>query len=286
MIRRQIGLLISLVMLALALPGLARAGCADRKAACQVQAGAVSGSYHLVLPGGEAPPGGWPAVVMLHGWGSDGSGILAMSGVVRELTGRGYAVIAPDGSPREGRDGRQWLFPRQGRAAGRDEGAFLRAVANDAARRQGLNRARMVLAGFSVGSSMVSYVACDTPGSFAAYAPVGGSFWRPMPRACAGPVRLFHTHGWRDGTVPLEGRAVGGGTAVQGDVFAAMAIWRAANRCPRSQPDGFAGDPSFQIRRWSDCAPGASLVLALHPGGHVVPKGWATAMLDWFEAGP
>ena len=64
MIRRQIGLLISLVMLALALPGLARAGCADRKAACQVQAGAVSGSYHLVLPGGEAPPGGWPAVVM------------------------------------------------------------------------------------------------------------------------------------------------------------------------------------------------------------------------------
>ena len=43
------------------------------------------------------------------------------------------------------------------------------------------------------------------PGA-AAYAPVAGSFWRPHPdmEACAGPVDLLHTHGWRDKTVPLD----------------------------------------------------------------------------------
>ncbi len=239
-----------------------------------------TGSYHAVLPatGDDAPP----AVVFMHGWGGDGAGTLSNRGMVDALTARGYAVIALDGSPREGRNGRGWNFRAD--QQGRDDGTFAAAAADDAAARFGLDRARMVLAGFSVGGSMVSYVACATPDAFSAYAPISGNFWRPHPEACAGPVRMFHIHGWTDGTVPLEGRMLRGGAIQQGDVFGAMEIWRATNGCAKPNPDGFATVGDTQIRRWDEsCAPGSSLALALHAGGHKVPKGWADLMLDWVE---
>ena len=133
---------------------------------------------------------------------------------------------------------------------------------------------------------MVTYLACEAPESFAAYAPVSGGFWRPHPAGCAGPVRLLHTHGWSDTTVPLEGRFLGGGRFQQGDIFAGLEIWRAANRCPDQRPDAHAATGPFWRRSWTGCAPGSALELALFPGGHTVPEGWADLALDWFEALP
>lgn len=266
------------------LPQVSLADCAGVAGACRLDAAPTGGSYHLALPEGEAPQDGWPAIVFLHGWGSEGAAVMRNQGRVEAATARGYAVIAPDGTPREGRDGRGWLF-HPGNRDGRDEGAFLRSVADDAAESFGLNRERMVLSGFSIGGSMTSYVACEAPESFDAYAPVAGNFWRPHPKGCTGPVRLHHTHGWSDGTVPLEGRSIGDGALTQGDVFAAMEIWRKANRCSQANPDDVAHQGDFLIRSWSSCAAGTSLVFALHPGGHTVPFGWTDMVLDWYEAG-
>lgn len=255
--------------------GAAEAACGDDPGACTLP----GGSYHIVLP--DSGPPASPAVVFLHGFGSSGEGSLSNTGMVEAVLARGYAVIAPDGQPREGAQGRRWDFHPE-RPAARDEGAFIRAVADDAAARFGLDRGDMLLSGFSIGGSLASYVACADPGSFRAYAPVAGSFWRPHPTGCAGPVALFHTHGWQDGTVPLEGRVLGSGAA-QGDVFVAMQLWREAGGC-RLQPDAYDTKDAFQIRSWTGCATGAQLGFALHPGGHSVPPGWATLALDWYEA--
>jgi polyhydroxybutyrate depolymerase len=195
------------------------------------------------------------------------------------MLGRGYAVIAPDGQTRETGQGRSWDF-HPDRPATRDETAFLIAVADDAAARFGLDREAMLLAGFSIGGSMTSYVACQAPDAFAAYAPVAGSFWRPHPDACAGPVRLLHTHGRADRTVPLDGREISPGFR-QGNVFEAMELWRLTNGCspdPRTEPAGI-----YTVQRWTDCPPGADLRFALHEGGHSIPKGWARMAVDWFE---
>mgnify|MGYP005848792181 CR=1 FL=1 len=271
-------------------PGRALALCAGLMAASAAQAACGSdpgacilpaGSYHVVVPGGAGHA--MPAVVFLHGYGSSGAGALRNTGMVETLLARGYAVVAPDGQPRAGRQGLSWDF-HPARPARRDEGAFIAAVADDAAARFGLDRDAMLLAGFSIGGSLAGYIACATPGTFAAYAPVAGSFWRPHPEACAGPVDLFHLHGWRDGTVPLEGRVQGSGSA-QGDVFAAMAIWREANGC-RLQPDLFVQRGEILIRSWPTSDSGARIDFALHPGGHGVPPGWADLALDWFEALP
>lgn len=269
----------TLAALLLALPAAAQATCGPSPAPCALP----DGTYHIVLPETGARPA--PAVIYLHGAGGTGQSALGNRAMVDRLTRRGYAVIAPTGGRGFGaRTGRVWnSYPGRD---GRDERDFLLRVAADAAGRFGLDRDRMLLSGFSAGGVMVHYLACAAPRSFAAYASVAGGFWRPHPERCAGPVRLFHTHGWRDSTVPLEGRPLRGGALLQGDIFAGMEVWRAANGCTRPDPDGYAQTGPFWRRKWTGCTPGSALELALHPGGHGVPPGWAAMALDWFEALP
>ncbi|WP_406645300.1 alpha/beta hydrolase family esterase [Aliisedimentitalea scapharcae] len=261
------------------LAGQARAGCGTASEACSMD----SGRYHIVLPPpDEANNAGTaaPVVMVLHGYGGSGAGVLKMRTMVDGLTQRGYAVIAPTAERRNGGN-RIWVFYPGWE--GRDDAAFLRDVVADAANRFNVSDTRVLLSGFSAGAFMVNYLACATPEAYPAYAPVSGGFWRPMPTSCKGPVRLFHTHGWRDGVVPLEGRKLSNGKFEQGDIFAGLEIWRDANGCDGHKPGRTGQSGSFLYRSWNECAPGAALQLALFPGGHQVPKGWADLVLDWFE---
>jgi polyhydroxybutyrate depolymerase len=270
------------VTLGAALSGApASAGCGAAPDACRID----GGTYHVVLP--PDADGAVPALMFLHGWGANGEAMLNMPGLVETARVRGYAVIAPDGTPREGRNGYGWGFSPE-RPGPRDEIAFLKAVRDDAVARHGIDGAQVVLGGYSIGGSMTSYLACAEPGAFAAYLPVAGAFWHPLPTACAGPVDLFHTHGWTDGTVPLEGRILRGGeledegVIAQGDIWQAMQIWRAANGC-RPNASGHGETGIFWRRSWHDCESGKRLDFALFSGGHAVPEGWTAMALDWFE---
>ncbi len=255
--------------------GTSHASCGPDSGACEIQ----SGSYHIKLP--DTPRDDMPVVVFLHGFGGSGLGAISRDVMVEPLRARGYAVIAPDGVPRaEGRPASWTFYPGW---PGRDEAAFLKDVVADAADRFGTSADTVLLSGFSAGGFMVNYLACDAPETFTAYAPVSGGFWRPHPAECNGPVKLFHTHGWSDGTVPLEGRKLAGGRFQQGDIFAGLEIWRAANQCNDEKPTGFGRAGNFMLRVWSNCAEGGALEMALFPGGHTVPEGWADLALDWFE---
>ena len=269
----------AIALTCLACPSAAQEVCARDADPCET----ANGLYHIALP--DTPGGSLPAIVFLHGAGGSGRGSLGLSGAVDALTDRGYAVIAPDGQGREGRGGLFWAFRSDTGGDRRDEAAFLAEVVADAARRFGVEPERVALSGFSNGAFLVNYLACDTPDAFAAYLPISGGFWRPHPEECAGPVRLLHTHGWRDSTVPLEGRPLRSGRWLQGDVFEGLTIWRAANGCARPDPSGYATTGPFERRRW-DCVEGSALELALFPGGHGVPAGWAEMAVDWLDTLP
>lgn len=266
----------------LAFPALA--DCLDQSGPCKI----ATGEYHIARPPGVQ--GDVPAVMFLHGYGSNGAETMKNTGMVNAVLARGYAIIAPSGRDELGNEGRDWSFHPDFHEA-RDESAFLRAVLDDAAAKYGIDRDQVLLAGFSIGGSMTAYAACEDPDLARAYAPVSGNFWRPYPAGCAGPVRMLHTHGWTDTTIPLEGRFLGAadGAAVlvaQGDAFAAMEIWRATNGCTKMAADAFQMDGIFWHRRWDRCSPGSALEFVLWPGAHAVPKGWADMALNWFEALP
>lgn len=270
----KLGLAIAVAVLACA--NFAAADCNGLPEPCRLP----NGTYHIAMPDGTTGP--VPAIILLHGYGGEGQGMIRNKGMVSLMLARGFAVIAADGQPRENGKGRTWDF-HPDRPAGRDETAFLIAVADDAAQRYGLQRDHVLLAGFSIGGSMTSYVACAVPDAFAAYAPVAGSFWRPHPKACNGTVRLLHTHGTSDRTVPLTGREIMPGYR-QGNVFEAMEIFRMANRCASAKAEGNKKTGLYQIQHWTSCEPGSDLQFALHDGGHSIPKGWAQLAMDWFEA--
>jgi polyhydroxybutyrate depolymerase len=166
----------------------------------------------------------------------------------------------------------------------RDDLAFLAEVLDDAAA-QGIDRDRVLLAGFSRGASMVWDVACHRPEMARAYAPVAGAFWEPLPERCQSGADLFHTHGWADRVIPLEGHSVAGGALTQSDIFASLDILRAANRCEIEQPNVSSVEAGNIWRRcWTSCE-GGRIDLMLHSGPHGVPKFWLREALDWFEAG-
>ena len=247
----------------------------------------ADGEYLIALP--EDAAADTPAVMFIHGFGGSGEGVMRNRGMVDAFLSLGYAVIAPSGLQREGRSGGSWSFHPE-LSQRRDEVAFLTSVRDAAIERHGIDPVRILLSGFSIGGAMTAYLACADPNAFSAYAPLGGNFWRPHPTECAGPVRMLHTHGWTDGTVPLEGRVLRGEDSrdpealIQGDIFHALVIWRETNGCYQLKADRFETSGTFLRRAWDRCAPGSALELAVFPGGHVIPQGWADLVVDWYEA--
>ncbi len=250
----------------------AEANCGSQKSACKVAAG----SYHVSFPAGYSADKNFPAVVALHSWGASGQGLLRGGKMVRKLLARGYVVIAPEGLRRTDGAGSSWEF-RGG--ARRNDAAFIVSVADDAAKKFGLNRGRMMLAGFSVGGSMVHYTACKYPGSFRGFAPQSGNFWKPYPGSCGGGANFLHSHGRSDNTMPFAGRTIRPGLE-QGSLQTAMDMWSEANGCTSEKLSPGGGGITRQ--RWSGCNKG-SLAIDYYPGGHSVPGPWADRVITWFN---
>ncbi|MDW3224508.1 MAG: polyhydroxybutyrate depolymerase [Paracoccaceae bacterium] len=232
----------------------------------------------MIMPQAETPKG---IVMHLHGGGATGQGMLK-SGMARTAVARGYVFVAPTGYHPNARYKRNWSVRAGTMRFDRDDAAFLKDVLEDVRSRPALGAVPLLLSGFSRGGSMVWDIACQSPSFAEAYAPMAGAFWDDLPDSCEGPVKLFHTHGWNDRTVPLEGRSFGGGTVVQGDVWASLKLLRETNGCDKRQPERSSFEGEYWLRHWTDCTYG-QIELLLHQGGHGAPKGWSARMLDWFE---
>ncbi len=260
--------------------GGAVAACDPATAPCRYEM--ESGVYHAALPDG---PGPHPALVFLHGWGGTGAATIRNKGLVSAVTDRGYAFIAPTGQPRSGgRSGASWNSRAVTGDGVRDDVFFINTVLAHASKTLDVDRDRVLIGGFSGGGMMSWRIVCDRPETAAAYAPISGLMWRPLPEVCAGPAKLLHTHGWADPVVPMEGRSVAGGRITQGDLFVGLNLLRDAFACRADPPTDTELRGGYWRRAWTNCAPGAHLELAIHPGGHSIPKGWSKMALDWFEA--
>lgn len=244
---------------------------AQSRDACPADTGCrvASGSYRIVLPP-QAPAGRKVgAILYFHGYQGSAEEVIADAELVAVAGRLGVALIAPDGA------GRSWSFPGSP-ARHRDEFAFVGQVLDDVAARFPIDSARILASGFSQGGSMAWYLACRMPRRFAAFAPIAGAFWEPLPESCDGPrPPLIHVHGTSDTTVPLAGRTLRQGSR-QGDVFKSLAVF-APGGCTAGWAEAVRTAPAPEgliCRVATGCGSLARLELCLHGGGHVADAAW------------
>jgi polyhydroxybutyrate depolymerase len=245
-------------------PPKSRDGC-PAGSGCSV----ASGSYRIVLPPQAMAGRRVGAILYFHGYQGSAEEVIADPGLVTVARRLGVALIAPDGA------GRSWSFPGSP-ATQRDEFAFVGQVLDDVATRFPIDSGRILASGFSQGGSMVWSLACRMPRRFAAFAPIAGAFWEPLPERCEAPrPPLIHVHGTSDTTVPLAGRALRSG-ARQGDVFKSLAVIApggcAAGWAEGARAGGSAGELTCRVATGCD-GPGR-LELCLHSGGHEAAAAW------------
>ena len=275
MARRTVVLLAIAGWLAVSSPP---AGACGPDADCVVD----GGTYRVRAPSAWDGRSELPAAVFFHGWQDSAAGVMRNEGLGRVLSNAGVLLVAPNG------ENGDWNFPGLSVAPGtppRDELAFVDRVLADVAQHYPLDRSRLWATGFSIGGSMVWYEACMRGQAFAAYAPIAGAFWLPMPANCpGGPVNLSHIHGLTDAMVPLEGREPAPGF-VQGDVFAALGLLRGIDGC-EAAPTRFENDGPLMCRVWEGCTSGRSIRLCLHPFEHDLRPDWIADAWTWVQSLP
>jgi polyhydroxybutyrate depolymerase len=181
--------------------------------------------YVIHLPKDVQNP---PLIMALHGGGGDPSQFASASGLDRDGTRAGYAVIFPAGTGRRGDRLLTWNAGYCCGAAvrtGVDDLGFLSAVIEDAASRFGVDSTRVYLTGMSNGSIMSELYAAKNPRKVKAVAGVSGTLDVGRARV-GGPVPLLIIHGTADEMVPYEG-GVGDGSLTRTDFAPVSAVVKA-----------------------------------------------------------
>lgn len=244
-------------LLAAALAALSLAGPA---AACGTDTDCRVGDriYRIHVGADLGPRPG--ALVFAHGYRGSAAGVMKNASLRRMADDLGVALIALQGV--EGRWG--LAHAPAGRAVTEpEEMAYVEAVLADATGRFGLDPGRIVASGFSAGGMLTWTLACREGALFAGFIPVSGTFWDPVPRDCAGPVRpLVHIHGDDDPVVPQLGRPIG--QARQGKVPEALAMYADEGGFGAAERST-AGDMTCLSRTAPE---GTPLAFCQFPGGH------------------
>lgn len=229
--------------------------------ACGVETDCVIGerSYRISLPEGHGtkPLG---AVIYAHGYRGSAAGAMKNAALRSAAHAEGLAFVATKSATAD------WLVPgvpEDPAADGTIELDYYDAVVDDLARRFGIDRTRLIATGFSAGAMMVWNLACHRSETFAAFVPISGTFWEPMPESCPSePVNLIHIHGTADKVVPLEGRPIK--VSRQGSVPEALAMMA---RTGGYRADGRTVEGALSCEH-ARTPGGALLSFCTHPGGH------------------
>ena len=192
-------------------------------AACDSAGRCVVGDrhYYIAMPAGHDGTSEVGAIVFSHGYQGTAKGVMNNRVLRRVANDLGVALIAVKSV------GQDWNLPngpRNPRSDGSAEFRYFDAVIADASKKFAIDTDRMMATGFSAGGMMTWNLLCNRSGSFAAFAPMAGTFWLKPPKSCDRPVaNVLHIHGRTDRTVPLTGRVVG--NTRQGDVREGLAMY-------------------------------------------------------------
>lgn len=232
--------------------------------------------YRIAMPEGydaDTPVG---AIVFSHGYRGSAAGLMRNKGLRRTISDMGLAFIALKSKDDD------WILPNSPRhmdSDGSEEFTYVDAVVKDASAQFAIDTDKMMASGFSAGGMMTWNLACARSDTFAAFAPISGTFWLKPQTNCNGPVaNIIHIHGDNDPTVPLTGRSIG--PTKQGEVGEALDMYRAYGNfepMPPSKTERLTCENSAN-------ADGDILNFCLFSGGHSFRSAYLKYAWETFEA--
>tara|TARA_R110002110_G_scaffold66224_10_gene181666 strand:- start:3221 stop:4039 length:819 start_codon:yes stop_codon:yes gene_type:complete len=232
--------------------------------------------YRIDMPEGHDGTTPVGAVVYSHGHRGTAAGVMNNKSLRKIVSDLGFALIATKSS------GTGWSLPGAPSwtpDSSVDELPYFDRLIEDVTARFPIDRKRLVATGFSAGGMMVWTLACHRSEMFAAFAPMSGTFWRPVPQTCTTPpAHVLHIHGDADKTVPLTGRKIR--ETRQGDVHEVLSIYAAYGHYGDKTPFPF-GQMACEEQR---SPAGKRLSFCLFEGGHSFRAETMKLVLDRLQA--
>lgn len=228
-----------------------------------LESGGLARSYRVYVPT-EAGAGPLPLVFAFHGLGGSGAQLERATGLTEVAEREKFAVVYPDGhgTPRSWRiRGASEIFPSDVNDV-QFVDDLLTALRDDLC----IDDSRIYATGHSNGAFMSSVLACESPGTFAAIAPVAGLFYPARGCDALVPTLAFHSTG--DAVVPFVEGLIFGSLPYEG-ARAYLADWAETGGCapiPYPSPMG-----SASVEGYDGCANGAVASLVVIDGGD---HGW------------
>ena len=201
------------------------AGCADRPppptghSSHTLTIGWHTRGYGVYAPTGHTGARPLPLVVILHGGGGTGRGMLRDTGWQEKADAEHFLVAYPDGlardpsrparfrgNPQTWNDG-SGRFTHGENAELVDDVAFLDAMLDAIIAAFSVDERRIYVTGFSNGASMAFRFGEQSRRRIAAIAPVAGACWNPSPRL-SHPVPLCYVTGDCDPLNPMGGGVI------------------------------------------------------------------------------
>jgi len=256
------------------------------------------GAVSIRVPETPAPLAGRPLVVLLHGFGSNGTEQDFYFQLSLPAIGRGFLWAIPNGTENPD-DDRFWnatdaccdLY-----GSGVDDVGFLTELLDAIEAQYSVDPHRVFFFGHSNGGFMAYRMACDRAERVTAIASLAGATFDD-PEDCwpDRPVRVLQIHGTADDTVFYEGGSLLPGSPTYPGAEETVHTWAGYDGCLQTGVAGTPFDADFTlagdetaVTTWSlGCrGPGAEL-WTIAGGGHV-PFGltgtFRTRVLDWFTA--
>jgi len=256
--------------------------------ACSMEFRGLKRTYRLHRPAAGGSP--LPLVIVLHGGGGTGEGMIKLTGGgFDRLADRDrFLAVYPDGVGKNWNDGRS---PEETRyrthTENIDDVGFISALIDSLVRKQNADPHSVYVTGISNGGMMSYRLACEIPEKIAAAAPVAGSIPRNLFGRCSPsrPVSILAINNIDDRLMPWDGGSVTGPFGVNKlgavlSVSEVIGFWVDEDACSPTpvvtdEPDRDPEDGT-RVRReeYGGGTDGTEVILyAVEGGGHTWPGG-------------
>ena len=232
----------------------------------------------LYIPPSYDPAVPIPVVIALHGRPSSASSMAAITDLNTVAKREGFMVVYPEGLNNEWNSIGDLMGAPD---TPQDDVNFLKTLMDDLAIDVTIDPERIYITGFSNGGFMTMRMACSGADRFAAFAPLGSTFYFFLDDVCqdSPSIPMLLMHGSADRSIPFEGvvQSDSTGRRVQMTlgVLDSVAYWAEHNQCDtnaaRSEIPESGRSPGTRVVRFdfSGCTDGADIRFYLVVGaGH------------------